>query len=54
MIRISKKAGIYTNWFSRIKNLISPNKITMEELEYKAMESACKPFEPVQKEKNVW
>ena len=54
MIRISKKAGIYNNWFLRIKNLISPKKISMEELEYKAMESACKPFEPISKEKNVW
>ncbi|MEZ7496062.1 hypothetical protein QO206_11210 [Leeuwenhoekiella aequorea] len=54
MIRISKRAGIYNGWISRIKNLISPNKIIMEELEYKAMESACKPFEPVEKEKNVW
>ncbi|NVK51508.1 MAG: hypothetical protein HWD85_01140 [Flavobacteriaceae bacterium] len=54
MIRFSKKAGIYNGWISRIKNLISPKKITMEELEYKAMESACKPFEPVGKEKNVW
>jgi len=53
MIRISKKAGIYNNCFSRIKDLISPKKITIEELEYKAMESACKSFEPVQKEKNV-
>lgn len=54
MLLISKKAGIYKSWFSRIKDLISPKKITMEELEYKAMESACKPFEPVGKEKNVW
>ncbi len=54
MIRISKNAGIYNDWFSRIKNLIFPKKTTMEELEYKAMESACKPFEPVEKEKNVW
>jgi len=54
MIQISKKAGIYDNWFSRIKNLISPKKMTMEELEYKAMESACKPFEHIPKEKNVW
>ena len=54
MIRISKKAGIYSGWISRIKNLISPKKTTMEEFEYKAMVSACKPFEPVGKEKNVW
>ncbi len=54
MIEISKKAGIYNNWISRIKGFFFPKPITNEELEYMAMESACKPFEPVPKEQNVW
>ncbi|WBX70352.1 hypothetical protein [Tenacibaculum retecalamus] len=54
MMAISKKAGIYKNWISRIKDSIFSKPITNEELEYMAMESACKPFEPVSKEQNVW
>lgn len=54
MMKISKKNGIYPNWFSRIKNLIFPKKLTLEQYEYEAMESAWKQFEPTPKEKNVW
>ena len=53
MVTISKRAGIYVGWLSRIKERIWPTKLP-EDWEYKAMESACKPFEPVSKEKNVW
>ena len=54
MIKISKQSGIYPNWFTRIKNLIFPKKKTIEELEYEAMQSAFKQFEPTSKERNVW
>ncbi|MCL5244935.1 hypothetical protein M4I21_03895 [Cellulophaga sp. 20_2_10] len=54
MIRISKKAGIYNGWFSRVKAKIFPKPITQEELEYMAMESACKPYELVSQKENVW
>ena len=54
MIKISKKAGIYVNWFGRIKNLLFPKKFSREEFEYEAMKSAFEQFEATPKERNVW
>ena len=54
MIKISKKAGIYVNWFGRIKNLLFPKKFSREEFEYEAMKSAFEKFEATPKERNVW
>lgn len=54
MLSISKRAGIYVSWIVRLKKMFFPTKISLEELEYKAMESACKPMEPVSQEQNVW
>jgi len=54
MIKISKKAGIYVNWFGRIKNLLFPKKFSREEFEYEAMKSAFEQFEATPKKRNVW
>ena len=54
MLSISKRAEIYVSWIVRLKEMFFPTKISLEELEYKAMESACKPMEPVSQEQNVW
>jgi len=54
MIQISKAAGIYPHWFTRIKNVLFPKKLTAEDFEYEAMKSAFAQFEPTPIEENIW
>ena len=51
--KIWKNSYLNIGWFKRFKNKYFAKR-TAEDYEYLAMESACKPFEPVPKENNVW
>ena len=54
MMKISKKAEVYPNWFVRMKNLLFPKRLSVEEFEYETMKSAFREFESTPKERNVW